>query len=74
MPYPPHCFTPWTYHRRRSFKAYIFPTSYDLAHVAVWDPYNLHDQYIAHVDLGCNLDYADPAKPLTAAGEELLDA
>ena len=28
-------------------RADLFPIVYDLAHVAVWDPYNVHD--LAHV-------------------------
>ena len=31
----------------RSFKADMFPALYDLAHIAGWEPYILHD--LAHV-------------------------
>ena len=49
----------------------------DLAHVARWDPHNLHD--LAQVLLGwicttqilLDLYYSDPAQPLITAGEEL---
>ena len=44
-------FTPRTGHRfplhDLDIKTDVFPILYDLAHVAGWDPYNLHD--LAHV-------------------------
>ena len=48
---------------------------YDLAHAAGWEPYNLHDILIGHASwVGSALrTYADPAQPLTTAGEELDD-
>ena len=47
---------------------------YDLAHVAGWDPYNLHDLLTAHVSWAESvLLSADPPQPLTTAGEELDD-
>ena len=41
----------------------------DLAHVAGWDPHILNA--LAHSWVGSVLLYADPAQPLTTAGEEL---
>ena len=43
---------------------------YDIGHVAWWDPYNLRD--LARIPR-LDLYYADPAQPLTTAGEELDD-
>ena len=53
-------------------QADIFSILYDLAHhVAGWEPYNLHDKPMSP---GLDLYYADPAQPLTTAGEELDDS
>ena len=42
---------------------------YDLAHVAGWEPYKIC--MIWHMFPGLDLYNADPAQPLTTAGEEL---
>ena len=45
---------------------------YNLVHVAEWETYDLHD--FAHVSwVGSVLQNADPAQPLTTAGDELDD-
>ena len=41
-----------------------------LAHVAGWEPHNLHD--FQHMLPVFDLCYTDPAQPLAKAGEELL--
>ena len=43
----------------------------DLAHVAGWDKYNLHD--LAQVSWVGSVLIGDPAQPLTTAGEALDD-
>ena len=46
----------------------------DLAHVAGWEPYNMHNlghTYFLGWFCTIHTDYADPAQPLTTAGEEL---
>ena len=49
------------------FKADLFKIlSYDTAHAAGWDRYNLHDLAYLFPDL--DLYYADPAQPITTAG------
>ena len=45
---------------------------YDLAHVAEWEPYNLHDQYTALVP-GLELYHTDPAQHIITAGDNLDD-
>ena len=53
-------------------KADLFPIWYALPHGAGWDRYNVHDlqsHMLPRLDLYC----ADPAQPLTAAGEALDD-
>ena len=42
--------------------------TYDLAHVAGWDPYILYNLANVGLDLPCKVD---PAQPLTTAGEGL---
>ena len=44
---------------------------YDLAHVARWEPHNLHG-LSSTCSPGFDLYHAGPAPPLTAGGEELL--
>ena len=44
---------------------------YDLAHVAGWEPYKIC--MIWHMFPGLDLYNADPAQPLTTAGEEQDD-
>ena len=48
---------------------------YDLPHAAGWESYDLHDILTSHVswDGPALHTYADPAQPLTTAGEELDD-
>ena len=42
----------------------------NLAHVAVWDPYNVRDLHVSWVG---SVLYADPAQHITMAGQELHD-
>lgn len=49
---------------------------YDLAHVAQWDPNNLHDLFIAHVSWVGSISPVRQilhTTPLAAAGERLED-
>ena len=44
---------------------------YDLAHVAGWEPYNLHD--LGHASYRLDLYYTDPAQHIVAGGYNLDD-
>ena len=45
---------------------------YGLAHMAAWEPYNLHDvQYVARMFSELGLRFANPAQ-LIPAGQDLL--
>ena len=57
----------------RFFKAYMFPILYDLAHIAGWDPYILHDLDRFSLGWMCSTVHRYPAQPLRAAGEDLDD-
>ena len=69
------CFTPRTDNRFLlhdldiSKHLDLFPILYDLAHVAGWEPYNLHD--LGRVSWVGSVPYTDPAQSLATAGEEL---